>query len=559
LIGLEKKRFVHLLPFIFLAIIYVIGLFIDVMDVDSAQYASMAREMLQTKSFLAPADGYGAYLDKPPLLFWLSSLSFYIFGISNFAFKLPSLAFAMLGIYSTYKLSKLYYSFAISYIAALVFASCQAFFLFTNDVRTDAMLTGCVIFAVWHIAAYIKTNKYLHFFAGFAGIAFAMMAKGPIGLVIPMFAFAVDFAMKRQWRLFFKWQWIIGLLFVLLLLSPMLYGLYTQFDLHPEKIVNGKNHISGIKFFFWTQSFGRITGESAWQDDSTPLFFFHSIAWAFLPWTVLLFGGIVRQLRVAFKNKFGLSANGEGLSIGAFILGFIALSLSHYKLPHYIFVVFPFAAIITARFIMDFPLFTKKQVNWLYGIQMAILLLLWGAAVFISTFVFPCHDVIIILISTIVQVICIFVFINDAYIVEKMVAISVITMFGVNFISNSFIYPELLSYEADATIGRWVDNNKISSNQFFAYRDLPHSLSFYSRRIVPVLWMPDNIDSCAKKYTKIWVRLDKNDLLDLKAHNIHFRTILELPDYPVSLITFKFIKPKTRESVLHTKCLIEVD
>ena len=355
-----------MLPFILLTVIYVIGLFVDVMDVDSAQYASMAREMLETKSFLHVFDGHANYLDKPPLLFWLSSLSFWAFGISNFAFKLPALIFALGGIYSTYKLSQLYYSFKVSYIAALIFGTCQAFFLFTNDVRTDALLTGAVVFAIWHIAAFIKTNKYAHFFAGFTGIALAMLAKGPIGLVIPVFAFSANFILKRQWAMFFKWQWLAGLVLVLALLSPMLYGLYTQFDMHPENLVNGQRNVSGIKFFFWTQSFGRITGDSSWHDSSTPLFFFHTTAWAFLPWTVFLIGGLISGFKSLSQNKFTIPATSEGITIGAFVIGFIALSLSHYKLPHYIFVVFPFAAIIAAKFIVDIPAYSPKTTSWLF-------------------------------------------------------------------------------------------------------------------------------------------------------------------------------------------------
>jgi hypothetical protein len=43
------------------------------------------------------------YLDKPPLLFWLSSLSMYVFGINDFAYRLPSILMAIIAIYSTYK------------------------------------------------------------------------------------------------------------------------------------------------------------------------------------------------------------------------------------------------------------------------------------------------------------------------------------------------------------------------------------------------------------------------------------------------------------------------
>ena len=62
---------------------YIIGmLMIDLMEVDTMQYGSIAWEMLDSGNFLQVQHRQLDYLDKPPLLFWLSSLSFSIFGFS---------------------------------------------------------------------------------------------------------------------------------------------------------------------------------------------------------------------------------------------------------------------------------------------------------------------------------------------------------------------------------------------------------------------------------------------------------------------------------------------
>ena len=70
---------------------------------------------------------------------------------------------------------------------------------------------------------------------------------------------------KRDWTNLFNWRWILGLAIILLVLSPMLWGLYHQFDLNPDATVNGRTGVSGIRFFFWEQSFGRITGENCME------------------------------------------------------------------------------------------------------------------------------------------------------------------------------------------------------------------------------------------------------------------------------------------------------
>lgn len=80
-----------------------------------------------------------------------------------------------------------------------------------------------------------------------------MMAKGPIGAVAPALALGSHWLLKKDWQKIFNLKWLIAMIIVLILLMPMCYGLYKQFG------------FEGIKFFFWTQSFGRITGENVWK------------------------------------------------------------------------------------------------------------------------------------------------------------------------------------------------------------------------------------------------------------------------------------------------------
>lgn len=74
--------------------VHIIGAYsIPLMDIDAAQYASISREMLERNSFLQIYDLGKDYLDKPPMLFWLSALSMKLFGIYDWAYRIPSLLF----------------------------------------------------------------------------------------------------------------------------------------------------------------------------------------------------------------------------------------------------------------------------------------------------------------------------------------------------------------------------------------------------------------------------------------------------------------------------------
>ena len=65
---------------------------------DEARYGEIAREMLALRDYIVPHLNYVAYVEKPPLLYWVTAVSFRIFGINEFAARLIPAISAMLGL-----------------------------------------------------------------------------------------------------------------------------------------------------------------------------------------------------------------------------------------------------------------------------------------------------------------------------------------------------------------------------------------------------------------------------------------------------------------------------
>src|SRR5687768_10977999 len=166
--------------FTLILILSVINLAIDIMDVDAAQYASISLEMSQTGNYLQVYHKGQDYLDKPPLLFWLSSITISIFGNTNIGYKLPAVIFLWLGIWATYKFGSLWYGRSTGIIAALILASTQAFHLMTNDIRTDGLLTSFVALSVYFLSVYLKNGKIISLLLAALSIGWAMLTKGPL-------------------------------------------------------------------------------------------------------------------------------------------------------------------------------------------------------------------------------------------------------------------------------------------------------------------------------------------------------------------------------------------
>lgn len=532
--------------------IYFINLFIDAMDVDATQYAAMSFEMIEQGNFLFFTDRYKNYLDKPPLTFWLVSTSYRLLGISNWTFKLPSLLFALLAIYSTYRFSRLYYDQTVARLSALMLATTQALFLITNDCRTDTLLMGAVAWSLWQLGAYLRDRKTINFFGAFVGIGLAMLAKGPIGLVMPMLAFGPHLILKSP-KDILRWQWIVGLVVVALVLFPMCVGLYLQYDANPEVEVNGQKGVSGLEFYFWKQSFGRITGESEWKDDSDAFFFVHTFGWAFLPWTLFALAALLD--RAGSLLRFQIKDKPEWVSFFGFLLPWIAFSLSRYKLPHYIFVFFPLTAVLTAQYLVR--LCQTKTFKIFYNIQVFVLFILWFVPVLIVWFVFSVENYFAILLA----VAAFIGFVAHTRAEDKfhsLVLGTCLTIVGINIIMSLHFYPQLLPYQAGIKVGRYVKENNWKPNEFISYKGMPHSLDFYSRQINSATWNLNELKAFAAGKPFIYVYGNEIDIEPLKNEGFGVEVLLRLPHFHVSELNIKFLNSKTRHLAVENHQVVKL-
>ena len=536
-------------------IVYVVGWFINVMDPDSAQYASITREMLERGDFLTFTDQGREYLDKPPLLFWLSGISFKLFGINNIAFRIPAFLATLLALYSTFKLAELYYDKKTGYLAALILATVQATFLINHDVRTDTNLICWFVFSMWQVAVYLENKKPLPFILAFIGIGLAMLAKGPIGLVAPVLGIFMHLVLRKEWKTLFNPIWIIGLAIVGIVLLPMSYGLYMQFDQHPEKVVNGLTGVSGLRFFYWTQSFGRITGENVWKNNVGPFFLSHNTLWAFFPWSLFLVLGLIREAKNIFLHLTGKTIQKEFLIFFGLLLPFMALSASAYQLPHYAFIVYPLGAIIAAKYILH--VFYQPDISGaklLHIIQTSILGLLMIAVFMLVWFCFPGYNQL----ALIFYIVLLMGFLYTTFVLKsqhKTILICVLSAIGTNLILNSYFYPELLKYQAGSEMATIAKENGLSKGNYYCYKaGQPWAMNFYTDMTIPAT---DDFESLIQK-KNILIYTRSEFVEDFKKVRPDLQVIHCMGEYPVSTPRMKFLNPATREETLKRKCLIKL-
>lgn len=525
-------------------ITYLLGMFfIPLMDIDAAQYASISREMLDNKSWLQVYDlGYD-YLDKPPLLFWLSAISMKLLGVHDWSYRLPSFVCILLAVYSTYRLTLLFYQKEIAQLSAMVLAASQALFLISHDVRCDTMLMGWVAFSLWQMAAWYQKGVWKNFLAAFIGIALGMMTKGPIALLVPAFAFVPHFILRREWKQLFRWEYLAGILLVAVLLVPMSIGLYRQYDLHPGKMINGIAVQSGLRFYYWTQSFGRYTGENVYHEMSHFTFLLENMLWSFLPWIILFLVGLVLSVVSLVQKKFTLLKNEEWISTGGFIVTYCILARSQAQLPHYIFVVFPLAAIITGRFLFNL-LFTGGLIAWrkpLFLFHAIIFGLLWLAAGWLMYWPFQMSMISMLLAIAGLCGYLLLVFSRKQDAVPKLLSLALFTVIGVNVLLDTGFYPKVLRFQMGNDASAFIEQNHLPKEKISLYAAQSRALHFYSGHIYPskisvrsftdqeyVITMKDSIPA----FQQVFPRLS---------------TLHEGPDFGVTMLSIPFLNPETRD------------
>jgi len=538
--------------FILLAILHISAVRVGIMDIDASQYAEISREMMESGSYLQLFDLGKDYLDKPPFLFWISATSMKLFGANNFGFKLPSILFALFALYATYRLARLLYGEATGRMAALVLGTCQGMFLMTNDIRTDTVLMSWVITAIWLIKEWDVHGKLHHLLLGCAAIAFGMMSKGPIALLVPIFCFTTDWALHREWSKMFRWQYLLGIVVIAVLLIPMSIGLYQQFDAHPEKVVNGLTGVSGLRFFYWSQSFGRITGESPWNNGAGLDFLFSNMLWSFLPWILLFVAALILKCVQLVKSKFRLQQGQEWLTAGGFILAYLALGSSRYQLPHYIFVVFPLAAIMVAALMKDF--FEGQHYQQLYRVfrpvQWGISFLLLIAALLTVVYVFPAG-----IVWTILWVLALGVLLFIAFsknIKSKMFWMSVTAMMLSNFFMTNHFYYNLMDYQLGNQMADYLKQEQIPAEEVIQYKmvDPLNSFHFYVQSVI-------SADYSAIETGK-YVLTQDSGLVSLVEKGFAYDTVTTGKCFRVSELKPAFLNPDTRQDAMQDYYLLRI-
>lgn len=420
--------------------VYLAGALVPLINSDSGHHASIALHIQLSGDWWRLMARDEPYLDKPHLLFWLAALCFKLFGVTDLAYRLPSLLFSALGVYATARLGRLLYSAEVGRLAALILASAFAFILANNDVRMDAMLTACIIFATWQLVEWVQSLQWRHLVLAALGLALGLATKGMVGVAMPGIAIFMYLLYRRDWARLFDWRWLLLAALMLVFALPLLYAYYQQFG------------SKGVSFILWSQSFERMAGERFSNNSASDhAFFIHTLFWAFLPWSLLSFWAIGARIKACIQQGLKPKPGGEFLTLGTVLLIFLLISSSRFKLPHYLNILFPLVAILVAAWLQPrLAAGHLRGIWWLQGLAIGLLLIL-GLTINLAWF--PPEGWAVPVIALGLLGFGLWWWLRSDKTQSPIIA-SLVTAAVFNFLLNANFYPQILHYQAATTLGQ---------------------------------------------------------------------------------------------------------
>jgi 4-amino-4-deoxy-L-arabinose transferase-like glycosyltransferase len=290
---------------------------------DEPRYAQVAREMLESSDYFVPRLGGFAWFEKPVLLYWLIAISYFIFGVSEFAARIPSVLSALGSIACVYVTLHRIADQRIAILSAAVLSSTAFFIGFSHAATFDMLLTFCVTGALCSYLLYerLQKSKFLILLYLFSGLG--ILAKGFVALILIGLPLVSYLIFSRQWKIFLSLKPIHGIL-ILAAVACLWFV--------PVSIIYGSRFWNE---FVYQHHFLRYT--SSYYHRSQGIFFYVPVLLAgTYPWSFAVFSARPAGDRNLIK-----------FLLFWLICPIAFFSLSQSKLPGYILPAVPGLAILT--------------------------------------------------------------------------------------------------------------------------------------------------------------------------------------------------------------------
>jgi len=324
----------------FCGFLFFFGLaYFGLIGADEPRYAQVAREMLARHDWITPTLGGKPWLEKPPLYYWQAILAYSIFGVSDWAARLPSAVDATLMVVAIYLFLKRFRP-GFQLDGALMTASAAGVIGFARAASTDMPLAATFTIALlaWYAWYESESRRYLAIFYCF--LALGMLAKGPVAPLMAAMIIVIFVAKKGDFRLLVRTLWIPGIL------------LFCAFAV-PWYVAVQINNPQFLRVFIFEHNLARF-GTNLYHHPEPFWYFVPVTLIGLIPWTVFVAASWAETIRVWWAERQQMLESEDALNaflVIWLIVPVLFFSLSRSKLPGYIVPALPAGTLLLAEYV----------------------------------------------------------------------------------------------------------------------------------------------------------------------------------------------------------------
>ncbi len=324
---------------------------------DEPRYAQIAREMLERHDWIVPTLNQTPWLEKPVLLYWKVINSYRIFGVYDWAARVPAAGHAVVLVLAVFFFMRRF-RLGSELDGALIAASCPGVFVFARGASTDMLLAAHFALAMLAWWAWHQTEEKSWLACFYAFLALATLAKGPVAPGLALLIVGTYATLRHEGKILLR------------SLSWLGFGLFFAITL-PWYIAIQMREPQFFRVFFIQHNLERF-GTSLYRHPQ-PLWFYIPwfLVWV-LPWLAFMVPALIEAVGDGIPairakvvaaaaspssgDEAASSTEAVRVKLSLFLLVWIAVpivffSISRSKLPGYILPAIPPAALLTADYL----------------------------------------------------------------------------------------------------------------------------------------------------------------------------------------------------------------
>src|SRR6266705_533831 len=303
---------------------------------DEPRYAQIAREMLARQDWITPTLDGKPWLEKPALYYWQAMLAYRIFGVSDWAARLPSAVDAVLMVLAVYFfLRRFRPGFELD--GALMTASLAGVIGFARAASMDMPLSAAFTIALlaWFAWYESGSKRFLASFYVFLGLG--LLAKGPVAPVLAAIIIVVFVLSIRSTALLARTLWLPGITLFCAVAVPWYVAVQMR---NPEF----------FRVFILEHNLARF--RTNLYHHTEPLWYFVPVLLlGLIPWTMFVVAAAMEAARAWWKRRIVSSSESLNIFVVTWMLiPVIFFSMSQSKLPGYILLALPAGALLVAEY-----------------------------------------------------------------------------------------------------------------------------------------------------------------------------------------------------------------